>query len=248
MRLAGKVAIVTGARAGLGKAIAEAYAKEGADVAVVSRKISEDDEVVKNIKAYGRRAFVGQADVGVRAQIVQLIDDVAKEFGKIDILVNNAGLTRPAMMLKMTPEQWGEVINIHLTGTFYCTQAAAQYMKDQNSGSIINLTSSAGLQGTIGQVNYAAAKGGINAFTMAAAKELAKYNVRVNAISPLAETEMTEKIATDEELSKKYLARVPMGRFGKPEEVAPCCVFLGSDESTYITGQIICIDGGMIMR
>lgn len=248
MRLEGKVAIVTGARAGLGKAIAEAYAKEGADVAVVSRRISEDDEVVQNIKASGRKVFVGQADVGVKDQIVKLIDDVAKELGRVDILVNNAGLIRPAMMLKMTADDWAEVINIHLTGTFYCTQAAGKYMKEQNSGSIINLTSSAGLQGTIGQVNYAAAKGGINAFTMAAAKELAKFNVRVNAISPLAETEMTEKIATDEDLSKKYLARVPMGRFGKPEEVSPCCVFLASDESSYITGQIICIDGGMIMR
>lgn len=248
MKLAGKVALVTGAKDGIGRAIAIAFADEGADVALVSRSITRDDEVVREIEARGRKAAVVQADVSKRDSVLAMVEAVKVELGSIDILVNNAGLTRPAMLMKMTEEQWDEVLNVHLKGTFLCTQAVAVDMKERGFGRIINVTSSAGLQGTIGQVNYTAAKGGINAFTKSAAKELAKYGITVNAISPFAETKMTEKIATDPKLSAKYLERVPMGRFGKPEEMAPGFVFFALPESGYITGQILCIDGGMIMR
>ena len=248
MKLLGKVALVTGAKDGIGKAIAVAYAQEGADVGLVSRSITEDDDVVQEVKALGRKAAVVQADVSKRESVVAMVEAVKTQLGGIDILVNNAGLSKPAMLLKMTEEQWDEVLNVHLKGTFLCTQAAALVMKERGYGRIINVTSSAGLQGTIGQVNYTAAKGGINAFTMSAAKELAKYGITVNAIAPFAETKMTTKIASDPELSAKYLARVPMGRFGQPEEMTPGFLFFALPETGYVTGQILCIDGGLIMR
>lgn len=248
MKLQGKVALVTGAKDGIGRAISIAFADEGADVALVSRSITRADEVVREVEKRGRRACVVQADVSQRDSVQAMLEQIKAELGPVDILVNNAGLTRPAMLLKMTEEQWDEVINVHLKGTFLCTQAVAREMKERGFGRILNVTSSAGLQGTIGQVNYTAAKGGITAFTKSAARELAKYGITVNAISPFAETKMTEKIASDPKLRDKYLERVPMGRFGQPEEMAPGFVFLASPEAGYITGQVLCIDGGMIMR
>ncbi len=248
MKLQGKVALVTGAKDGIGRAIAIAFADEGADVALVSRSITRADDVVWEVEQRGRKACVVQADVSKRDSVRAMLDQVKAELGPVDILVNNAGLTRPAMLLKMTEEQWDEVINVHLKGTFLCTQAVAKEMTERGFGRILNVTSSAGLQGTIGQVNYTAAKGGITAFTKSAARELAKYGITVNAISPFAETKMTEKIASDPKLRDKYLERVPLGRFGQPEEMAPGFVFLASPEAGYITGQILCIDGGMIMR
>ncbi len=248
MKLQGKVALVTGAKDGIGKAIALALAEEGADVGLVSRSITREDEVVREVEAKGRRAAVVQADVASKSDVLRMVQTVEAELGPVDILVNNAGVSKPAMLYKMSEEQWDDVINIHLKGTFLCIQAVASQMMERGFGRIINVTSSAGLQGTIGQVNYAAAKGGINALTMAAAKELAKKGITVNAIAPFAETKMTSKIATDPKLSEKYLERVPMGRFGQPEEMAPAVVFLASPEAGYITGQILCIDGGMIMR
>ncbi|KLU61261.1 3-oxoacyl-[acyl-carrier-protein] reductase FabG [Peptococcaceae bacterium CEB3] len=248
MKLEGKVALVTGAKDGIGRAVAIAFAAEGADVALVSRSITPADEVVREVEERGRRVCVIQADVAKRDSVQAMVAQVKAGLGPIDILVNNAGLTRPAMLLKMTEEQWDEVINVHLKGTFLCTQAVAQDMAARRTGRILNVTSSAGLQGTIGQVNYTAAKGGISAFTKSAARELARYGVTVNAISPFAETKMTEKIASDPKLRDKYLERVPLGRFGQPEEMAPGFVFLASPEAGYITGQVLCIDGGMIMR
>ena len=248
MKLAGKVALVHGAKDGIGKSIALAFAKEGADVALVSRSISREDDVVKEIEALGRKTSVVKVDVGNKESVLAMVKQINEELGKIDILVNNAGLSKPAMMLKMTEEQWDDIINVHLKGTFLCMQAVAGDMKNRGYGRIINVTSSAGLQGTIGQVNYSAAKGGINALTKSAARELAKYGVTVNAISPFAVTKMTEKISTDPTLSAKYLEKIPMGRFGQPEEMAAGFVFLSSDDASYITGQILCIEGGMIMR
>jgi 3-oxoacyl-[acyl-carrier protein] reductase len=248
MKLAGKVAIVTGAREGIGKAIAVAFAKEGADVVVASRNIDENSEVVREITALGRKALPIIADVAKKADILNMVEKTLEVFGQVDILVNNAGLSKPGMLHKLSEEDWDTVMDVHLKGAFLAIQAVAGNMRERKSGSIINVTSSAGLQGTIGQINYAAAKGGINAMTMAAAKELATFGVTVNAISPFAETKMTETIATNEKFREKYLARVPMARFGQPDEIAPTVVFLASDDSRYITGQIICIDGGMIMR
>jgi len=247
MKLQGKVAIITGARQGIGEAAAVAMAGAGAAVVVISRSISQDSPVVEKVKATGARYLVMNVDVGDRNQVQKMVDDTLAAFGRVDILFNNAGISKPGMLWKMTPEQWDEVIRINLTGTFNCLQAVAKPMIEQKSGSIINITSSAGLLGTIGQVNYTAAKGGVYALTKSAAKELARYNIRVNTVAPMADTEMTKTIAHDPKFKDKYLERIPLGRFAQPDEISPMILFLASDDSAYITGQTICVDGGMVM-
>ncbi len=247
MRLEGKVAIVTGARKGIGESVALALGEEGADLVLVSRSIQADSDLVRSAEKLGRRVFVKQVDVGDRKQVYTLVEEVMDKFGRVDVLFNNAGISKPGMLWKLNEEQWEDVIRINLTGTFYCIQAVAGPMIEQRSGSIINVTSSAGLLGTIGQVNYTAAKGGVYALTKSAAKELARYGIRVNTIAPMAETDMTQTIAHDPRFKEKYLERIPLGRFAKPEEIGPAVVFLATDDSSYITGQILCIDGGMVM-
>ncbi|HBX22088.1 MAG TPA: 3-oxoacyl-ACP reductase [Desulfotomaculum sp.] len=247
MKLQGKVAIITGARQGIGEAAALAMASAGAAVVIISRSINQDSPVVEKVKATGARYLVMSVDVGEREQVQKMVDETLAVFGRIDILFNNAGISKPGMLWKMTPEQWDEVIRINLTGTFNCLQAVAKPMIEQKSGSIINITSSAGLLGTIGQVNYTAAKGGVYALTKSAAKELARYNIRVNTVAPMADTEMTKTIAHDPKFKAKYLERIPLGRFAQPDEISPMIVFLASDDSAYITGQTICVDGGMVM-
>jgi len=247
MQLAGKVAVVTGAREGIGAAVAVALAEAGADLVLVSRRMSEDDAPVRRARELGRRVLVRQVDVSDASQVEDMAAAAMAEFGRIDVLFNNAGLSMPAMLWKMSEEAFDRVIAVNLKGTFLCTRAVAGPMMAQKSGSIINVTSSAGLLGTIGQVNYTAAKGGVHAFTKSAARELARYNIRVNAIAPMAETRMTETIAHDPRFKEKYLERIPLGRFGQPEEVGPAVVFLAGDGSRYITGQTLCVDGGMVM-
>ncbi|MDA8335337.1 MAG: glucose 1-dehydrogenase [Peptococcaceae bacterium] len=247
MQLAGKVAIVTGAREGIGAGVAVALAEAGADLVLVSRAINEDDAPVRAARAAGRRVLVKQVDVASAAQVEDMVAGTMAEFGRVDVLFNNAGLSVPGMLWKMSEEAFDRVIAVNLKGTFLCTKAVAGPMMAQKSGSIINVTSSAGLLGTIGQVNYTAAKGGVHAFTKSAAKELARYGVRVNAVAPMAETRMTETIAHDPRFKEKYLERIPLGRFGQPEEVGPAVVFLAGDGSRYITGQTLCVDGGMVM-
>jgi len=196
----------------------------------------------------GRKAVAVKGNVALKADAERIIQTGIDCFGKIDILVNNAGVSRPNMLHKLTEEQWDEVIDIHLKGPFLCIQAASKYMMQQKSGKIINLTSSAGLWGTKGQINYSAAKGGIIALTKSAARELAAYGITVNVIQPgYVSTEMTEKIRTDPKLKEVYTGRILLGRFSEPEEVAPTFVFLASDESSYITGQLFCVDGGLGM-
>ncbi len=247
MRLQGKVAIITGASKGIGGAVSLALAREGADLVLVSRSITENDEVVQDAKKTGRSVLIKQVDVGDSNQVTEMVKETIDTYGRIDALFNNAGISKPGMLWKISPEQWDEVLRINLSGTFYCMQAVAKTMMEQQSGSIINVTSSAGLMGTIGQVNYTAAKGGVYAMTKSAAKELARFKIRVNTIAPMAETDMTRVIANDPKFKEKYLERIPLGRFGLPEEVGPAVVFLVSDDSSYITGQTICIDGGMVM-
>ncbi|OPY57810.1 MAG: 3-oxoacyl-(acyl-carrier-protein) reductase FabG [Pelotomaculum sp. PtaU1.Bin035] len=247
MLLKGKVAIVTGARQGIGEGVSMGLAENGADLMLVSRSIKEDDSVVKACVAAGRRVLTMQVDVSKRDQVQEMVDRTVAEFGKVDILFNNAGISKPGMLWKLTEEQWDQVIDVNLKGTFNSIQAVAGTMMAQKSGAIINVTSSAGLLGTIGQVNYTAAKGGVHALTKSAAKELAKYGITVNCIAPLAVTEMTKTVTTDPRFKDKYLERIPMGRFANTEEMAPVVVFLASEGARYITGQTICVDGGMVM-
>jgi 3-oxoacyl-[acyl-carrier protein] reductase len=246
MRLKNKIAIVTGSSRGVGRSIAIAFGEQGADVVVnYSSSQRAADEVVEKIKSFGSRAIAIKADVANKAEVERLVNAAIDEFGRIDILVNNAGFTRPNMMLKMTEDEWNQVLDIHLKGAFLCSQAAALRMKEQNSGKIINVTSVAGLVGTVGQINYSAAKGGLLSMTKSAARELARYNICVNVISlGIVATDMTEKIRTDEKLSEIYMNRILLKRFGEAEDIAPAFVFLSSDESNYITGQLLCVDGG----
>ncbi|RJQ31670.1 MAG: glucose 1-dehydrogenase [Peptococcaceae bacterium] len=247
MRLKDKVAIVTGAGLGIGRAVALAFAGEGAKVAVAELDGRAGEETVSLIRNAGGEALPVSTNVAVKEEAKAMAGTVLQQWGRIDILVNNAGILRTAMLNKMAEEDWDAVIAVHLKGVFNCIQAVAGPMIDQKSGKIINLTSAAGLVGTIGQINYSAAKAGIIGVTKSAAKELARYNICVNAIAPLAETRMTEKILTDPKFRDTYLGRVPMRRFGKPEEIAPTFVFFASDDANFITGQVLCVDGGMVM-
>jgi len=246
MRLQDKIAVVTGASRGVGRAIALAYAREGAQV-VVNYASNEGaaDQVVREIEALGQKAIKIQGDVAKKEEARAVVQCAKDHFGRLDILVNNAGFSKPAMLLKMTEEQWDQVVDLHLKGAFLCSQAAAQIMKEQKSGKMINVTSVAGLVGTVGQINYSAAKGGLLSFTKSAARELARYNICVNVISlGIVATDMTEKIRSDEKLKEIYMRRILLERFAEPDDITPAFVFLASDEANYITGQLLCVDGG----
>jgi len=246
MRLKDRVALVTGSSRGVGRSVALAYAKEGAKVIVnYSSNEKAANEVVEKIKEMGSDAIAVKADVANKDDVEAIVNVGIEKFGKIDILVNNAGFTRPALLVNMTEEQWNAVVDIHMKGTFLCSQVVAKHMIEQKSGKIINVTSVAGVVGTVGQVNYSAAKGGIISMTKSIARELARYNVCCNVISlGIVETDMTEKIRTDEKLKDIYMNRILLRRFARPEDIAPAFVFFASDESNYITGQLLCVDGG----
>jgi 3-oxoacyl-[acyl-carrier protein] reductase len=248
MQLKGKAAIVTGAAQGIGAAVATAFAREGARVAVADLTRDRAEEIADALRAGGADAFAIGCDVARRDHVDALVAAVLRRYGAVDILVNNAGITRPAMLHKMTSAQWDEVLDVHLRGAFNCLQAVAPGMMDRRWGRIVNVTSTAGLQGTIGQINYSAAKAGVIGLTLSAARELAKYGITVNAVAPGAATPMTEMIRTDERFRDKYLARIPLGRWAEPEEIAPVFVFFASDAASYVTGQILAADGGMTMR
>ena len=246
MRLAGKAAVITGSSRGIGRAVALAYGREGADV-VVNYSSSADaaEEAAAQIKEMGRRAVAVKADAADEAGAEELVKTCLEAFGRLDILVNNAGFTRPAMLHKMTPQQWDEVLGIHLKAAWLTTKAAHPQFKTQGAGKIINVTSVAGLVGTVGQINYAAAKGGILSLTKSAAREMARFNVCANVISlGIVATEMTEKIRSDPKLKEIYLNRILLKRFAEMSDVTPMFVFLASDEADYITGQLFCVDGG----
>jgi len=246
VKLKEKVALITGSSRGVGRAIAFAYAKEGASVVInYTSNQTAAEEVVETIKEKGGRAILFKADVAKAVEAEALVQKGIEEFGSLDILVNNAGFSRPAMLLKMSEDQWDQVLDIHLKGAFLCSQFAARHMKEQNKGKIINITSVAGIVGTVGQINYSAAKGGLLSFTKSAARELARYNICVNVISlGIVATDMTEKIRTDEKLREIYMNRILLKRFAEPDDISPAFIFLGSDESSYITGQLLCVDGG----
>lgn len=246
MKLEGKNAVVTGGGRGVGRAISLAFAKEGANVVVnYAGNQKAADEVVEMIKAMGRKAVAVQGDVAKEEDAIKIIETCVQNFGSIDILVNNAGISKPAMLHKMTVDVWDQVVNVQMRGPWLCIKAASKYFMQQNYGRIINVTSVAGMVGTIGQINYAAAKGGVVTLTKSAARELAKYNVTCNCISlGIVTTEMTTTLQQDEKLREIYTRRILLGRYAEPEDVAPAFVFFASDDSRYITGQVLPVDGG----
>jgi 3-oxoacyl-[acyl-carrier protein] reductase len=248
-RLEGKAAVVTGGGRGIGRAICLAYAKEGADVVVnYASQEKPAQEVVELIAKMGRKGVAIKGNVGLKSDAEKIINTCVDHFGKVDILVNNAGVSKPNMLYKMSEEQWDEVIDIQLKGPFLCTQIASKFMMERKYGRIINVTSSAGLWGTKGQINYSAAKGGVVALTKSAARELAGYGITVNVVQPgYVGTEMFDRVKADPKLMEIYTGRILLGRFAEPEEVAPTFIFLASDEANYITGQLICVDGGLGM-
>ena len=246
MKLKDKIALVTGSSRGVGRAVALGLAKQGANVVVnYTSNENASNEVVAAIQSMGGKAIAVKADVAQKAEVENMVKSAIDTFGRLDILVNNAGFTRPAMMIKMTEDQWDQVVDIHLKGAFLCAQAAGLHMKEQKSGKIINVTSVAGIVGTVGQINYSAAKGGIISMTKSIARELARYNVCANVISlGIVATDMTEKIRSDEKLKEIYMNRILLKRFAEADDIAPAFAFLASDESNYITGQLLCVDGG----
>ncbi|MBU6484777.1 MAG: 3-oxoacyl-ACP reductase FabG [Betaproteobacteria bacterium] len=248
MQLRGRSAIVTGAAQGIGAAVARAFVREGACVAIADLEQARAQALASALRNDGAEAIGIGCDVARRDQVAAMVAAANERFGHVDILVNNAGITRPAMLHKMSESQWDEVTAVHLKGSFNCLQAVVPGMMERHRGRIINVTSAAGVLGTIGQINYSAAKAGIVGMTLSAARELARYGITVNAIAPGAATPMTETIRTDPRFRDRYLDRIPLGRWAEPEEIAPVFVFFASDAAGYVTGQVLAADGGMTMR
>lgn len=245
--LEGKSAVVTGSGRGIGKAIALKLASLGADIVINDIPQSDyAEETCEEIKKLGVKAIVVKGDVRSTEDVKTLIDTTVKEFGKIDILVNNAGITRDGLMLRMSEEDWDLVMDINLKGAFNCIKAAARPMMKQRNGAIINITSVVGVMGNAGQANYSASKAGLIGLTKTTAKEFASRGIRCNAVAPgFIASAMTDKL--DDDTKAKYLSAVPLGNFGKPEQIADVVAFLASDMSNYVTGQVINVDGGLLM-
>ncbi|MCB0571225.1 MAG: 3-oxoacyl-[acyl-carrier-protein] reductase [Phaeodactylibacter sp.] len=242
--LEGKVALVTGGSRGIGAAIVRRFAEQGADVAFTYRSSAEQaNALADELEQHGVKAKAFQSDASSFSAAEELVKSVLAEFGKVDILVNNAGITRDTLLLRMTEEQWDDVMLNNLKSIFNLTKHLMRTMM-RTGGSIINMSSIVGMTGNAGQANYAASKAGIIGFTKSVAKEMGTRNIRCNAIAPgFIETDMTD--ALDEKVQEAYLSNIPMKRFGKAEEVADVCVFLGSDLSAYLSGQVISVCGAL---
>ncbi|TDB57330.1 3-oxoacyl-[acyl-carrier-protein] reductase [Arundinibacter roseus] len=244
--LQNKVALVTGASRGIGRAIALRFAQEGAQVAFTFlSSIEKGQALVAELEAFGVKAIGYKSDASDFQAAEDLVNQVIADFGKLDILVNNAGVTKDGLLMRMSEEQWDTVIRINLKSVFNLTKAATKSMMRAKSGSIINITSVVGIRGNAGQANYAASKAGIIGFTKSVALELGSRNIRSNAVAPgFIETEMTDAI--EAKALEDWKQSIPLRRGGQPEEVADACVFLGSDMSRYISGQVLQVDGGML--
>ncbi len=246
MTLAGKTAIVTGAAQGIGRAIAEALAAAGADVAVADLDPGRSQETVAAITKMGRRALNIKVNVANWDDAKAMVDQVVKEWGKVDILVNNAGITRDGLLLRMKEEDWNLVLQVNLNGTFHCTKAALQPMSKQRSGRIVNIASIVGAIGNAGQANYAASKAAVIGFTKTVAREYASRAVTVNAVAPgFIDTAMTQQLSA--EVKDTLSKQIPLGRLGQASDVAEAVKFLASDEAGYITGHVLHVNGGMHM-
>mgnify|MGYP000897110672 FL=1 len=247
MNLIGKVALITGASRGIGRACALKLAKLGADIAInCSKNKALAEEAANEIKNIGRKAIVIQADVSKQKEVELMVETTIKQLGSLDILINNAGITRDSLLLRMKEDDWIKVLETNLNSVFFTTKAASKYMIRKRQGRIINISSIIGIAGNIGQANYAASKAGIIGFSKSVAKELASRNVLVNVIAPgFIETDMTN--ALNKQQKEIILSSIPLKRYGKPEDVANLAAFLSSEESSYLTGQVIFVDGGMNM-
>jgi 3-oxoacyl-[acyl-carrier protein] reductase len=245
--LTGKVALVTGGSRGIGRSIVLHLAQSGADVAFTYRsRVEEANALVAELQTMGRKAAAFQSNAADTAQSNDVVQNVVKDFGRLDILVNNAGITKDGLLMRMSEQDWDDVITTNLKSVFNFTKAACRQMMSQQSGKIVNISSVVGVVGNPGQSNYVASKAGVIGFTKSIAKELASRNVQVNAIAPgFIETEMTEKL--NEKQKEGILTMIPQKRIAKPEEVSAVVCFLASSDSNYITGQTINVDGGMAM-
>jgi len=240
------VALVTGAAQGIGKAVALLLARNGADIVVSDINLEKAEETVQEVQTLGRKALAVKVDVAKLDDVEKMVEAILAQFGRVDILVNNAGIARDKLILRMTEEDWDAVLNINLKGTFNCTKAVVRHMSKQKSGKIVNIASVVGEMGNAGQGNYAASKAGVIGFTKTIAREFAQRGINVNAIAPgYIETPMTD--ALPEKVKEELKRMIPMDRLGKPEDVAETVLFLVSDSSNYITGQVLNVNGGIYM-
>jgi 3-oxoacyl-[acyl-carrier protein] reductase len=246
MSVSGKIALVTGAAQGIGRNIALALANDGADVSICDVNIDAAQKTANDIEAAGRKSLALKTNVADPADVMAMIDKVVEKFGKIDILVNNAGITRDGLILRMKDEDWDLVLSINLKGSFLCTKAALKYMTKQRTGTIINIASIVGAMGNAGQANYVASKAGLIGLTKTTAREYANRGITANAVAPgFIDTAMTQ--ALSENIRQDLAKQIPLGKLGTPEDVANAVRFLASPWASYITGQVIHVNGGMYM-
>ena len=244
MTLETKVALITGSGRGIGRAIALELAKEGAAVIVNDMDADSAKQTAEMIHSTGSQTLVSIANIVERPEVEAMFDAIKNEFGRLDILVNNAGITRDNLLVKMSEEQWDQVIAVNLKGVFNCTQFAVKMMSEQNSGKIVNLSSASGQMGNVGQVNYAASKAGIIGMTKTLAKECARFNINVNAVAPgFIITPMTADVP--DKVKNTIKSSIPLSRFGQAEDIAKTVKFLVTEDSAYITGQVIACNGGL---
>lgn len=245
-RLKGKVAIVTGASRGIGRAIALRLASEGADVIVTATSLESAERTASEVEKMGRQALPLAINVATYEEVESLIKEALAKFERIDVLVNNAGITQDNLLVRMTEEQWDDVLKVNLKGTYNCIRAATRTLMKKRSGRIINITSVVGVMGNAGQANYAASKAGIIGLTKSVARELASRNIQVNAVAPgFIQTDMTDALPDD--VKANLGTTIPLGKVGDAEDVAAAVAFLASDDAKYITGQVLRVDGGMAM-